>query len=145
MTDLITVVLIGHPDPDAAEKLRLDYMDYTQADGFSVRLLDSDVDLARTLAEEPAHVIFTFGEFDAYPVLNAAPIDIRRRWSHFTELDVPFPVLASRALNGFIDVATQDRFPNEPLVSVFTPTWKTGDRIFRVYKSLCDQTYKNWE
>ncbi|MEI7623999.1 MAG: glycosyltransferase [Actinomycetes bacterium] len=145
MTDLITVVLIGHPDPDAAEKLRLDYMDYTQADGFSVRLLDSDVDLARTLAEEPAHVIFTFGEIDSYPVLNAAPLDIRRRWSHFTEFDVSFVDLATRALNGFIDVATNDRFPQEPLVSVFTPTWRTGDRIFRAYKSLCDQTYKNWE
>ena len=145
MTDLITVVLIGHPDPDAADKLRLDYLDPTQADGFSVRLLDTDVDLARALAEEPAHVIFTFGDIDSYPVLNAAPLDIRRRWSHFTDLDVPFTDLATRALSGFIDVATHDRFPQEPLVSVFTPTWKTGDRIFRTYRSLCDQTYKNWE
>ena len=145
MTDLITVVLIGHPDPDAAEKLRLDYLDATQADGFSVRMLDSDVGLALALAEEPAHVIFSFGEIDSYPVLNAAPLDIRRRWSHFTEFDVSFVDLATRALNGFIDVATFDRFPQEPLVSVFTPTWKTGDRIFRAYKSLCDQTYKNWE
>lgn len=145
MTDLVTVVLIGHPDPDAAEKLRLDSVGPTQADGFSVRTLDSDLDLAGVLAEEPAHVIFTFGDIDAYPVLNAAPLDVRRRWSHFTDVSVGFPELAQRALNGFVDVATRDRFPREPLVSVFTPTWKTGDRIFRTYRSLCDQTYKNWE
>jgi glycosyltransferase involved in cell wall biosynthesis len=145
MTDLITVVLIGHPDSDAAEKLRLGNMGPSQADGFSVRVLDSDVDLAAVLADAPAHLIFTFGKEDSYPVLNAAPLDIRRRWSHFNDLYVEFPELAQRALNGFIDVATKERFPQEPLVSVFTPTWKTGDRIFRTYKSLCDQTYKNWE
>ena len=145
MTDLITVVLIGHPDPDAAEKLCLDNMGPTQADGFAVRAFGSDVELALVLAEEPAHVIFTFGQADSYPVLNAAPLDIRRRWSHFDDVDTDFSELARRALNGFVDVATKDRFPREPLVSVFTPTWKTGERIFRTYRSLCDQTYKNWE
>ena len=145
MTDLITVVLIGHPDPDAADKLRLDPCNPTHADGFSVRSLDSDVDLARELAAEPAGVIFSFGDIDAYPVLNAAPLEIRRRWSHFESADVPFAELAQRCVNGFVDVATVKRFPQEPLVSVFTPTWKTGQRIFRTYRSLCDQTYKNWE
>lgn len=145
MTDLITVVLIGHPDPDAAEKLRLDPCPPTHADGFSVRSLDSDIDLARVLAEEPAHVIFTFGDAGAYPVLHAAPIDIRRRWSHFDQTDIPFDQLAQRCVSGFVDVATRKRFPLEPLVSVFTPTWKTGERIFRTYRSLCDQTYNNWE
>jgi glycosyltransferase involved in cell wall biosynthesis len=145
VTDLITVILIGHPDPDAADKLRLDPCLPTHADGFSVRSLASDVDLARELAAEPAHVIFTFGDISSFPVLDAAPIDIRRRWSHFESADVPFPDLAQRCVNGFVDVATNDRFPREPLVSVFTPTWKTGQRIFRTYRSLCDQTYKNWE
>ena len=38
-------------------------------------------------------------------------------------------------------------FKNEdtPLVSVFTPTYKTYERIFRAYESLKNQTYKNWE
>ena len=32
-----------------------------------------------------------------------------------------------------------------PLLSVFTPTYKTEKRIFRTYKSLLEQTYQNWE
>lgn len=107
--------------------------------------MESDLDIPRELAAEPASVIFSFGDIRSFPVLNAAPIDIRRRWTHFESSDVPFPDLALRAVNIFIDVATRNRFPQEPLVSVFTPTWKTGQRIFRTYRSLCDQIYKNWE
>jgi len=32
-----------------------------------------------------------------------------------------------------------------PKFSIFTPTYKTGDRIFRTYESLKKQTYRNWE
>ena len=32
-----------------------------------------------------------------------------------------------------------------PLLSIFTPTYKTEKRIFRTYKSLVEQTYQNWE
>ena len=59
---------------------------------------------------------------------------------------VPAPdVLASSALNVFVDVATRDRFPDEPLVSVFTPTYMTGDRLMRPFGSLLAQSYRNWE
>ena len=32
-----------------------------------------------------------------------------------------------------------------PILSVFTPTYKTNERIFRTYESLKNQTYPNWE
>ena len=32
-----------------------------------------------------------------------------------------------------------------PYFSIFTPTYKTENRIFRAYESLKNQTYKNWE
>lgn len=144
-SDLISVVLIGHADPDAAEKLRLDGMAPTIADTFSVVAIEDDRDISTVLANEMAHVIFTFGDIDSYPVLNAAPIEIRRRWTHFDNRDTELNELALRALNGFIDVATNDRFPELPLVSVFTPAYMSGDRIERAYVSLCAQTYRNWE
>ena len=144
-SDLITVVLIGHPDPEAAEKLRLDGMPPTVADSFSVTAIDDDRDISSVLADEMAHVIFSFGSIDSLPVLNAAPIEIRRRWTHFEGYDIGFHELALRALNGFVDVATTDRFPELPLVSVFTPAYMSGDRIQRAYESLCAQTYANWE
>jgi glycosyltransferase involved in cell wall biosynthesis len=34
---------------------------------------------------------------------------------------------------------------NRPRFSVFTPTYKTGERIRRTYQSLVDQTLTNWE
>ena len=32
-----------------------------------------------------------------------------------------------------------------PFFTVFTPTYKTEDKIFRAYESLKNQTYNNWE
>lgn len=32
-----------------------------------------------------------------------------------------------------------------PILSVFTPTYQTNERIFRTYESLKNQTYENWE
>lgn len=32
-----------------------------------------------------------------------------------------------------------------PKFSIFTPVYKTGDRILRTYKSLIEQTYPDWE
>ena len=47
------------------------------------------------------------------------------------------------------DIVCQSTFRNcsniRPTFSVFTPTYKTGDRILRAYESLRKQTYINWE
>jgi glycosyltransferase involved in cell wall biosynthesis len=34
---------------------------------------------------------------------------------------------------------------NRPRFSIFTPTYKTGERIRRTYESLANQTWTNWE
>jgi glycosyltransferase involved in cell wall biosynthesis len=34
---------------------------------------------------------------------------------------------------------------NRPRFSIFTPTYKTGERIRRTYQSLAEQTFTNWE
>jgi glycosyltransferase involved in cell wall biosynthesis len=41
--------------------------------------------------------------------------------------------------------ADADRFPDQPLVSVFTPTYKTGTKIHRPLRSLQAQSYSEWE
>ena len=62
-------------------------------------------------------------------------IDYRRRWVHF---DTPPSGLdlANHAINAYIDVSTRDRFPAEPLVSVFTPTYRTGPRLARPHQDF---------
>lgn len=46
-------------------------------------------------------------------------------------------------------VVCQSTFRNSagirPMFSVFTPTYMTGDRIYRTYKSLQEQTFVDWE
>lgn len=146
MSDLISVLLVGHPDPGAADRLRLGRVDPVQADGFSVRALDDDRGVASVLAGGHAHVVVTFGDEARYPELLAAPLDVRRRWLHYADADVPLEQVADAVIGAFVDVATVDRFPETPLVSVFTPTWKTGpQRLVRAYASLRDQRYDNWE
>ena len=36
-------------------------------------------------------------------------------------------------------------FPYEPTFSVFTPAFKTGEKIYRTYRGLADQTFTDWE
>lgn len=47
------------------------------------------------------------------------------------------------------DIVAQATFRNSsqirPKFSIFTPTYQTGDRIYRTYESLRKQTYQDWE
>ena len=143
--DRVNVLVIGHPDADLAEHLRVDGMPGTMADGFDVRAVVDDSELAQLLVDEMPHAILTVGAGRTFPVLEAQPLDVRRRWVH-VDVDEPDPAeMARTALGVFVDVATNDRFPLLPLVSVFTPTYNTGDRIERAFQSLLAQTYTNWE
>jgi glycosyltransferase involved in cell wall biosynthesis len=143
--DLITVALFGHPDPTVGERMRTPYARAIEADNFDVHAYSSDVSLGVVLSDVRPHVIFTFGRVEDFPHLLATPIDVRRRWIHFAP---PYPdpaELAVAAERAFVDIATNDRFPELPLVSVFTPTYRTGERALRPFQSLLDQTYRNWE
>lgn len=46
-------------------------------------------------------------------------------------------------------IVCQTTFKNSseirPKFSIFTPTYKTGDRIYRTYEGLSNQTYADWE
>jgi O-antigen biosynthesis protein len=140
---LISVVLLGHPDADVAEELTGHASDPAER-SFVADAFHDDGDLHRALARCRPHVIFTFGDSASFPTLFAASIDVRRRWVHF-DATPTVEELAQRALIVFVDVATNNRFPDEPMVSVFTPSYCTGDLIRRPYESLLAQTYANWE
>jgi O-antigen biosynthesis protein len=144
-SDLISAVLIGHDDPDAAEKLRLLEVGNTEADGFEARAWPDDRDLLPRLADARPHAIVTFGDIADYGQLNRCPMELRRRWIHIEDRNASLADIAGRVVQVFLDVALNDRFPQVPLVSVFTPTYCTGDRLLRPYLSLVGQTYDNWE
>lgn len=113
------------------------------------RWAPDDGDLNALLARECPDVIVTLGDLGRYPRLRAAPHHIRRRWLHF---DAARPSEAERERIGAMVVcyfvrrlfATQAE-GGPPLVSVFTPACRPGERIDRAYRSLCDQSFDNWE
>jgi glycosyltransferase involved in cell wall biosynthesis len=81
----------------------------------------------------------------AYPELSACPLDIRQRWIHFADTAMAPAELAQHIMTCYVTYATRQRFPETPLVSVYTPAYRSGERIVRLYRSLVAQTYDNWE
>ena len=86
-----------------------------------------------------------------YRPLNALPLVFRRRWIHIDRLqdtDAFFQHLNGRIaktmLREWLDLP-EERYPNTPLLSVFSPTLGGADRLWRVFYSLRNQTYTNWE
>ena len=103
------------------------------------------MDLARALASSHVHVIVTFGALEHFPVLSGMPFEVRRRWIHIDGDSVDLPTVADQVMSCYLGVVDASARPAPPLVSVFTATYRTGDRIRRTYASLLAQTYSNWE
>lgn len=139
---LISVLLIGNKS--SVEELVLNNSEPYEADSFSIQEISDDKDIAFVLASHHFNVICTFGDADDYPNLNSQSIEVRKRWLHY-DSPVPLSDVAHHVMGAYMSTATEKRFPETPLVSVFTPTHNTGTGILRPYKSLCEQTYDNWE
>lgn len=139
---LISVLLIGNKSP--VEELALNNTAQYEADGFSVSDIADDTDIDFVLASHHFSVICTFGDATDYPNLHKQPIEVRKRWLHY-DSEVSLADVAHDVMGAYMSTATEKRFPETPLVSVFTPTHNTGTGILRPYKSLCEQTYDNWE
>jgi glycosyltransferase involved in cell wall biosynthesis len=109
------------------------------------RCYPSDSNLEHVLVRDRPHVIITVGDRSSFSHLREAPFEIRKRWIHYDSLphleQLGMDAYNSYLMNVFDRPATTDN----PLVTVFTPTYKTGERILRPFQSLREQTYTNWE
>jgi glycosyltransferase involved in cell wall biosynthesis len=143
--DLIRVCLLGRVDSAWNERVRLPQMAEYEASGFDIFAFADDADLTRILTEIRPQVIVTLGDPQRYPRLWDTPLEVRKRWVSVENADEDPEVIADRIMSTFIANATEERFPEQPLVSVFTPTHKTGAMIERPFRSLLAQHYPNWE
>ncbi len=107
------------------------------------RCYPTDADLERVLARDAPHAIVTFGDTADFPNLLLAPFDVRKRWVHFPDAS-DLAAAGCRAFWCFLRNALEKR-TKVPLVTVFTPAYRTGDRLRRPYQSLRGQTYPDWE
>jgi glycosyltransferase involved in cell wall biosynthesis len=70
------------------------------------------------------------------------PIEYLRNIHFFSDKILPDNVIANDVVCKAVQVSCK---VNRPKFSIFTPTYQTGDRIFRTYESLKNQTLDNWE
>lgn len=110
---------------------------------FSCSFYQDDRDLERILIAKRPHVIVTFGDERKFNNLMRAPYEIRKRWLNVSD-DIDADEIGRRIFYCFMDNATSFRRAR-PLISVFTPAYRSGPRIFRPFNSLKSQTYVDWE
>ena len=120
----------------------------TEAPDIEARALDchcfaDDRHLESILIDHRPHVIVSFGVVESFTKLMGAPFETRRRWLHFSDTS-NLDHVGREAFLCYLAVCMDTR-EEEPLVSVFTPTYRTGDRFSRPLTSLKQQTYHNWE
>lgn len=120
--------------------------------GITVELYGTDDPLLPIKPKEPRVYVSVGPEWQQFHILNNLPLHERKRWLHFhSQEDVqPFKLYYcwlkyTEPMVENISVPTT-RFSSEtPLVSIFTASYKSKDKIQRPYRSLLNQTYSNWE
>jgi len=96
------------------------------------------------VAEFQPDVIVTSGAIPG--PLQKASFEVRKRW-----INVPpdsTPAAISAAIESCYTFNLWNRHQAQdanPLISVYTPTYNTGDYLREAYQSLVEQTYTNWE
>jgi len=138
---LPTICVLGRDELKLFTPIQEDY----EEERLDCRCYSSDANLERVLIQDRPHVIITMGNQSSFPNLIKAPFEIRKRWLHYDTL----PALAQIGIDAY-DCYLTNMFNDQgaddnPLVTVFTPTYKTGEKIYRPFLSLKEQTYTNWE
>lgn len=120
--------------------------------GITVRIYGTDDPLLNMNIKSPRVYISLGPGWKEFKTLNELPITERKRWLHFKSPEEiqPFRLfycwLKSNDLLPENKTIPTTRFSSEtPLVSVFTASYKSKEKIQRPYRSLLNQTYSNWE
>lgn len=105
----------------------------------------SDTEVAAHIAAVQPHCVASIDSLEATPILGSQPLCVRRKW-----IDVrgqTGPEIARRIMACQMEaVVGPNRFPDQPLVSIFTPIFKTPCDVFRrTLASVMAQTYQNLE
>lgn len=105
---------------------------------------ETDENVLSIMATEQPQVIVSVGNESDFPRLNELPLHERRRWLAFQKFEEITDDKLIFCMMHQVHKAFE-REEKEVLISVFTPSFKSGHRIQRPFKSLLDQTYPRWE
>jgi O-antigen biosynthesis protein len=154
MTTLETPILTTHlfvSSKEAFDGLK-DMVVRLVNSGISVKLYEAEDELLDKNPKLPRVYLSVGQEWQEFSTLLTLPYQEKKRWLHYNtpEEIQPFmiyncwlkgtePLPVNRAI-------PQNQFTSDtPLVSVFTASYRSKDKISRPYQSLLNQTYTNWE
>ncbi len=104
--------------------------------------------LLEDFAKYSPDLIITFGDQSTYRQVLAGTGDIvlLSKWLHYNNIPVD-NILANDIVcqSTFWSCTANRRIFDSYFYSIFTPAYKTTNRIERTYESLRNQTYQNWE
>lgn len=144
--NLITVAVFGLKDKEKLSEIVIQNLAPYEANSFDFYTYDDDKDINNILAKVNPHIILTYGDVKNYGNIWNLSIEYRKRWLSIDPIqNLEGSIIAMQIMNCYLSNTLDVRFKDMPLVSVFTPTYKTGDKIQRPFKSLLEQTYNNWE
>lgn len=111
---------------------------------YEARHLDKTSSIFSTIATFQPDVLVTSTFTPG--VLMGCAFDIRKKWIHVdpnAKVDAVIQAIESCYSS---NLWGEHQFQKQnPLISVYTGTYNTGDYLREAYQSLIEQTYKNWE
>jgi glycosyltransferase involved in cell wall biosynthesis len=138
---LPVICIFGHDDLELVTPICAEY----EEKRLDCRCYVSDSNLEKVLTQDKPQVIITIGSLSSFPNLIKSPFEIRKRWLHFDTLP-DLTQLGTDAYNRYLTNMFNDcEADTNPLITVFTPAYETGRKIYRPFLSLKEQTYTNWE
>lgn len=118
------------------------YVDYESTE-LNTKCVKDDHEIDKIITTfNPDGIVSVGKSFANFPRLSYHCLDVRSRWLHFEEINENTGESAYQCANNYI---LSDYNSENPLISFFTPVYNTGEKLFRTYESVSNQTYTNWE
>lgn len=116
------------------------WLDYWE-DRLVVESAENDSKITKLLATyNPDAIISVGGDYERFGKLSSKSLDTRSRWIHLKESsDLTGDLAYNLSMDSILSNDTSS------LISFFTPTYNTGEKLINTYESLKEQTYPNWE
>lgn len=111
---------------------------------YDCKVINDSAAILPTIAQFQPDVIMTTAFIPGS--LNSATFELRKRWIHVAANTKPEAAMQAVENCYLSNIWTVHPYQAaNPLISVYTGTYNTGDYLRDTYQSLRDQTYANWE
>lgn len=129
------ILYIGDDKPEIKSHKRA----WWESDALEIKYQENDLEINKNINEFNPDLIISVGEQTRENLINSNS-DIKKRWINLHKADEN---LGEIAYNSSMNYILEQN--NKDLISIFTPIYNTGDKLFRTYESIKNQTHTNWE